>query len=565
MSKAYQLKITIKGSSPPLWRRVLVPEHITFYDLDDIIEELFGWTHDHMFSFDFHNRNKSFVGSPMRSDDFEDGDDTWVCIDEYMTEGSTFIYTYDFGDDWKHTIKVEKIVVYDARYPQVLASKGPNMIEDCGGIWGFEELCSEASEFDMEAVNETFRQWDFPITEPINHENKIGVPNNMMELFEDMMEQFQRQKEEIRKCITPPASLAKVLETFTKNDMVNMAKAHGFKGYQRLNKKELAEWLKNRLLDMDYVRDVLFKISREDIELFECAIEENGVCAARSFIEDSLFLASYGAFIEDIDFYLVPDDVKEVYKKAATPEVKAQMETEWNFLTWCDAVIYLYGVISVEKFTEIYNLYEKKNLSAEEVEHTIRHLMETEECYALIDGYLMDEQLAEQNMYQNVLKIQGDLPYYMPKDREEFLDYGEKECQMPNEQTEFFVEYLQETGRMSYEQAMILFYYIQDAYRMNEGAEELLELLEDAGLNLNVQKARKKAWAMLERYGNSIRTWDERGHTFAEVQNIKQEASQAKEDSSKVIQFPVGKNIYPNDPCPCGSGKKYKHCCGKQR
>ena len=21
--------------------------------------------------------------------------------------------------------------------------------------------------------------------------------------------------------------------------------------------------------------------------------------------------------------------------------------------------------------------------------------------------------------------------------------------------------------------------------------------------------------------------------------------------------------VYPNDPCPCGSGKKYKKCCGK--
>lgn len=24
-----------------------------------------------------------------------------------------------------------------------------------------------------------------------------------------------------------------------------------------------------------------------------------------------------------------------------------------------------------------------------------------------------------------------------------------------------------------------------------------------------------------------------------------------------------GDKIYPNDPCPCGSGKKYKKCCGK--
>ena len=23
--------------------------------------------------------------------------------------------------------------------------------------------------------------------------------------------------------------------------------------------------------------------------------------------------------------------------------------------------------------------------------------------------------------------------------------------------------------------------------------------------------------------------------------------------------------VYPNDPCPCGSGKKYKQCCGRNK
>lgn len=40
--KGYQLKITVKGSSPPIWRRVVVPSGITFADLDQIIEYLFG-------------------------------------------------------------------------------------------------------------------------------------------------------------------------------------------------------------------------------------------------------------------------------------------------------------------------------------------------------------------------------------------------------------------------------------------------------------------------------------------------------------------------------------------
>ena len=27
----------------------------------------------------------------------------------------------------------------------------------------------------------------------------------------------------------------------------------------------------------------------------------------------------------------------------------------------------------------------------------------------------------------------------------------------------------------------------------------------------------------------------------------------------------AGRRVYPNDPCPCGSGKKYKQCCGRYR
>jgi preprotein translocase subunit SecA len=37
----------------------------------------------------------------------------------------------------------------------------------------------------------------------------------------------------------------------------------------------------------------------------------------------------------------------------------------------------------------------------------------------------------------------------------------------------------------------------------------------------------------------------------------------AKEAPKKKEAVPVGKKVGRNDLCPCGSGKKYKHCCGK--
>ena len=40
--------------------------------------------------------------------------------------------------------------------------------------------------------------------------------------------------------------------------------------------------------------------------------------------------------------------------------------------------------------------------------------------------------------------------------------------------------------------------------------------------------------------------------------------NQPEDNQTKSIEpLPINKKIGRNDPCPCGSGKKYKHCCGK--
>lgn len=49
----YQLKITLEEIEPPIWRRVLVPQGITFYKLHKIIQAAFGWQDYHLFDFDF--------------------------------------------------------------------------------------------------------------------------------------------------------------------------------------------------------------------------------------------------------------------------------------------------------------------------------------------------------------------------------------------------------------------------------------------------------------------------------------------------------------------------------
>ncbi len=144
-SPGYQFKIQIKNiSKPPVWRRVIVPSHYTFMFFHMIIQDVFGWWEDHLFSF-----SPSGYGSyPVISDGDEYGLDTEDKMeaseirlsDIFKKEGQKFTYIYDFGDDWVHEIILEKIIPEEINQPACIDGKGKCPPEDCGGPWGYANL-----------------------------------------------------------------------------------------------------------------------------------------------------------------------------------------------------------------------------------------------------------------------------------------------------------------------------------------------------------------------------------------------------------------------------------------
>ena len=92
---------------------------------------------------------------------------------------------------------------------------------------------------------------------------------------------------------------------------------------------------------------------------------------------------------------------------------------------------------------------------------------------------------------------------------------------------------------------------------------EILDgILSNNDEKLEGMKKRKEAEGQLNNLLNYTRVIRYRGHTRKEYLHM-QSIGQGKK--GKVIACPGSKKIYPNDPCPCGSGKKYKKCCGRNK
>ncbi len=132
------LKVTLRSTKPPIWRRLLAPANMTLADLHDVIQVAMGWDGGHLHVFDIDGRS---YGDRASVDDV--ADENRLTLGGVRKSGvARFGYTYDFGDDWEHAITIEKTLpaAEGTTYPACIAGKRACPPEDCGGPWGYQEL-----------------------------------------------------------------------------------------------------------------------------------------------------------------------------------------------------------------------------------------------------------------------------------------------------------------------------------------------------------------------------------------------------------------------------------------
>lgn len=156
---AYQIHLELSWLKPKIWRRLIIPADMLLSDLHKVIQTAMGWTNSHLHQF----AKGRVILEPPKEDDFWDSvgiDYTGYTIGRLLEKkGDTITYDYDFGDSWKHIIKLEKVLdKYEGTLPVCTdgAMNGPP--EDIGGVPGFEEF-KKAIKNSSHPEHETYMEW----------------------------------------------------------------------------------------------------------------------------------------------------------------------------------------------------------------------------------------------------------------------------------------------------------------------------------------------------------------------------------------------------------------------
>jgi hypothetical protein len=150
IDQVLQLKVTLTGLRPAIWRSVQLPAIATLENLHYAIQALFGWDGDHLYVFTVGKEHYSGAFGHLK----ETGYDQDVRLATALSKAKKIGYVYDLGAQWEHEITLEKTLPLDPQrtYPACVAFAGGNPVE-YPEEEDYEDQPEELEPFDIDAVN----------------------------------------------------------------------------------------------------------------------------------------------------------------------------------------------------------------------------------------------------------------------------------------------------------------------------------------------------------------------------------------------------------------------------
>ncbi|MFD2114739.1 SEC-C metal-binding domain-containing protein [Paenibacillus yanchengensis] len=383
--------------------------------------------------------------------------------------------------------------------------------------------------------------------------------------------------------VEPTTALSTTLQHYAKVRLNEWASLFKVNGRSKMNKEQLAQALVPYMADPNLLCRLFIILSDNEWKFFERLLDNQLVVQENTVSpKDYITLQTWGIIHlfhhEQRIYSVVSEEVFEGWKLVDQRLLKQQRQQYILIHRYICAFANLYGAFKIEQVVEVFNKQQAKQITIKEAAKVLVESMDTNQHYSAIGEYIVHsyfiEQSQEQKLDPNELQLADILmrrsgkPWYTP-DAAELLRYSD-------------VYYYEITPQLTALYDYLKMYMIDDEvvlenlldemqYRcaMEQPMQEVMHVFLNYDIHFDMHEQLQLVVALVNEVYNNTRIWSNAGYTPRELYELYEQPSSNKQTHgapnsllrSTTVQVDKKLKIGRNDPCPCGSGKKYKKCC----
>ena len=331
--------------------------------------------------------------------------------------------------------------------------------------------------------------------------------------------------------------------------------------YSKRKKVELVPLIAEKMRDTDTLKRNLTMLKSQEWEFFKKAASVDHLVDEKTSARDILSLYVLGLmsvyYFYSHFYFVVPAEIRQMFSNLEGEGFTADKEFADLVNDYAIAAVNLYGVITQDDFVELFNSQNDRKTDIDEMFGILIRYVYMDYGYVFWEEYIVSDEFEEDD-YKDVelyAKIAASKPRFLPG-REEFLkrsdwNYVEQTPQLHKLRAYISRSIAEDEAQADEFVKKFYFFTIREAK-----PQEYIDTIEEHGILLSADRI-KVLMSLIYDLSNNVRTWLNNGHTAKEL------AAKAGEHLTPPVNEPVRViKIGRNEPCPCGSGKKYKKCCG---
>lgn len=350
-------------------------------------------------------------------------------------------------------------------------------------------------------------------------------------------------------------SLKECLSDLTKNNLTDLAGIYEIVGRHKMKKDMLVDALCSKIQDANILQEDLVSVDDNGMKLLQELRDEKYIECTTMPVENYVFLYNIGmafTYISENKVYIVmPNEIKDVVKKINFKELDVKQERYRNVQEYLLAFSNLYGIFEIEFFMNIFNDNNDEKLDEKEFLYILDKFAGSLGMVEFDDERVIHQALlVNEGEYETLQELREGKEYkILPK--EELLKYADEDYVELTEEHIKLKKFLNEMC-VDTELAQETFEDIcMGLVDSDFDIQRVLFELDRRKIEIKSKKQLEEIVKLVANVSNNSRKWSNKGFT-------------PKELSLRKLNVNANKKIVGrNEPCICGSGKKYKKCCGK--